>query len=171
MIEAEGTLQTLAEVSVALAGFASLLVVLRSGSAAVVSQGEGADLFIVVGGNLLVLAFSLLPLPLHYLGASGASAWRISGALLAAALLLGYVAILRHRAELLRAGIRSPFPRISRISVQSPLIVVALLLVNSSGLLGSPGVGAYLLALILLMSLSALPLVFLVVALAASPRK
>ena len=60
MIEGENSLQTLAEVSVALAGFASLLVVLRRGSPTSVSEGEGADLFVVVGGNLLVLLFSLL---------------------------------------------------------------------------------------------------------------
>jgi hypothetical protein len=171
MIEAEGSLQTLAEVSVALAGFASLLVVLRRGSAASVSEGEGADLFVVVGGNLLVLVFSLLPLPLHHLGASDASTWRISSALLAAALLLGYVAILQRRAALLRAGIQPSFPRLSRISVQTPLIVVALLIFNSTGLFGGPGAGAYLLALLLLLSLSALPLVFVVIELAASPRK
>ena len=42
-MQAGGSLQTLAEVSVALAGFASLLVVLRRGSVGSVSQGEGAD--------------------------------------------------------------------------------------------------------------------------------
>ena len=55
MMETEGSLQTLAEVSVALAGFSSLLVVLRRGPAGALSEGEGTDLFVVVGGNLLVL--------------------------------------------------------------------------------------------------------------------
>ena len=117
MIEAEGSLQTFAEVSVALAGFASLLVVLRRGPASV-SEGEGADLFVVVGGNLVVLLFSLLPLPLHHFGVSDVSVWKISSALLALALLLGYVAVLRRSAELERSGIQPSFPRTSRISMQ-----------------------------------------------------
>lgn len=170
MSEAEGSLQTLAEVSVALAGFASLLVVLRRGSAAAVSGGEGADLFVVVGGNLLVLLFSLLPLPLHLLGTSVAGTWRISSALLGVALLLGYLSLLRRRAALLRAGVQPSFPRISRVSVHSPVVVIGLLVGNAVGLVGGPGAGAYLLALILLLSLSALPLVFLVIELADSPK-
>ena len=154
----------------ALAGFASLLVVLRRGPAASVSEGEGADLFVVVGGNLLVLLFSLLPLPLHHFGVSDVSIWKISGALLALALLLGYVAVLRRSAELERAGIQPSFPRTSRISMQIPLIVVALLVANSTALFGSPGAGAFLLALFLLLSLSAIPLVLLVIEL-GYPRK
>lgn len=170
MFDAEGSLQTLAEVSVALAGFASLLVVLRRGSATAVSGGEGADLFVVVGGNLLVLVFSLLPLPLHLLGTPEPSTWRIASGLLAPALFLGYVAVIRRRAELLGAGIKPSFPRVSRVSVQTPLIVVAFLALNAAGLFGDRGAGAYLLALLLLLSLSALPLVFLVVELAAARR-
>ncbi len=171
MIEAEGSLQTLAEVSVALAGFSSLLVVLRRGPAGALSEGEGTDLFVVVGGNLLVLVYSLLPLSLHYLGASESSTWRIASALLAAALLLGYVAILRLYAGLLGAGTQPSFPRLSRIAVHTPIIVVIFLAIICTGLFGDRTSGAYLLALLLLLSASSLPLLFVVVELATSSRE
>jgi hypothetical protein len=171
MIDGENSLQTLAEVSVALAGFASLLVVLRRGSPTSVSEGEGADLFVVVGGNLLVLLFSLLPLSLHHLGVSDPSTWRISSVLLAVALLFGYVVVLRRRAQLLRTDIQPSFPRVSRIAVQTPLIVVALLVLNATGLFGGPDLGQYLLCLILFLALSSLPLVFVVIELAGNSRK
>ena len=54
--------------------------------------------------------------------------------------------------------------------MQIPLIVVALLVANSTGLFGGPGAGAFLLALFLLLSLSAIPLVLLVIEL-GYPRK
>ena len=76
----------------------------------------------------------------------------------------------KRRAALLRGGIQPSFPRTSRVSVQTPLIVVALLVLNAIGLPGGPSAGGYLLALLLLLSLSALPLVFLVVELGASPK-
>jgi hypothetical protein len=169
-MQAGGSLQTLAEVSVTLAGFASLLVVLRRGSATSVSPGEGADLFVVVGGNLLVLLFSLVPLPLHYLGVSESAVWRSSSGVFAGTLVLGYLAILRMRASLLASGIESYFPRSSRVTAHTPLIVVTLLVANSVGLFGDSSVGAYLLALVLLVLLSSLPLLFVVIDLARAPR-
>ena len=170
-MEAEGSLQTLAEVSVALAGFSSLLVVLRRGPAGALSEGEGTDLFVVVGGNLLVLVYSLLPLSLHYLGASESSTWRIASALLAAALLLGYVAIVRLYAGLLRSGTQGSFPRVSRMAVHTPIIVVIFLIVICTGLFGDRTAGAYLLALLLLLSVSSLPLLLAIIVLATSSRE
>jgi hypothetical protein len=171
MMETEGSLQTLAEVSVALAGFSSLLVVLRRGPAGALSEGEGTDLFVVVGGNLLVLMYSLLPLSLHHLGASEPFTWRIASALLAAALLAGYVAILRLYSGLLGADTQSLFPRLARVAVHTPIIVVIFLVIICMGLFGNRASGAYLLALILLLSASSLPLLFLVIGLATSSRE
>ena len=171
MMEAEGSLQTLAEVSVTLAGFSSLLVVLRRGPVGALSEGEGTDLFVVVGGNLLVLVYSLLPLSLHYLGASESATWRIASALLAVALLLGYLAILRLYARFLRAGTQPSFPRISRVAVHTPIILLIFLLIICMGLFGHRSSGAYLLALLLLLSVSSLPLLFVVIELATSSRE
>jgi hypothetical protein len=171
MTQVESSLQTLAEVSVALAGFASLLVVLRRGSAAEVSQGEGADLFVVVGGNLLVLVFSLLPLALYQLGVSETSTFRFASVLLAAAVMGGYVAILRLRASLLASGVQPWFPLVSQVSVHTPLGLAALLLTISADLFGETSAGAYLLALLMLVSLASLPLLFVVIELAIAPKR
>lgn len=166
-MEGEGPLQTLAEVSVALAGFASLLVVLRRGPVDTRSPGRGLDLFVVVGGNLLVLMACLLPMALHHLGASDALVWRGASGVLAASLLGGYVAVLRRRARLLRAGLDSLFPRTSRVAGQAPLLLVALLVADAAGAI--PGAaGAYILALVLLLALSALPLLLVVVELSTA---
>ena len=170
-MEGEASLQTFAEVSIALAGFASLLVVLRRGPSHSLSEGEGADLFVVVGGGLLVLVFSLLPLPLHHLGLSNASVWGISSVSFAVGLVLGYTAILRRRSHLLRSGIQPLFPQLSRASVHSPLVVVALLLLSAADVLVPRGPGPYLLSLLLLLALSALPLLFVIIELARGSER
>jgi hypothetical protein len=171
MMEVEGSLQTLAEVSVALAGFSSLLVVLRRGAAGALSEGEGTDLFVVVGGNLLVLVFSLLPLSLHHLGASESSTWRIASALLAVALSLGYLATARLYAGLLGGGDQPSFPRIARIAVHTPVVLVISLVIVCTGLFGDRASGAYLFVLLLLLSVSSLPLLLVVIELATSSRE
>jgi hypothetical protein len=171
MMEAESSLQTLAEVSVALAGFSSLLVVLRRGPAGALSEGEGTDLFVVVGGNLLVVVYSLFPFSLHHLGVSEFSTWRIASALLAVALLLGYLAILRLYAGFRGAGSQPSFPRVSRIAVHTPIILLILLVIICTGLFGDRTSGAYLLALLLLLSVSSIPLLLLVIELATSSRE
>ena len=109
-MEGESSLQTLAEVSIALAGFASLLVVLNRGRSGALSEGEGADLFVVAGGGLLALFFSLLPLPLRHFGLAPSSVRTLSSASFSAGLFLGYVAILRRRYRLLRAEVEPSFP-------------------------------------------------------------
>ncbi len=166
-MDGTSSLQTLAEVSVALAGFASLLVVLRRGQAPPPPGGEGADLFVVVGGGLLVLLFSLLPLPLGHLLPSASSVWVFSSALFSGCLLFGYLAILRRRSQLLRAGIRPSFPRVSQVVVQAPLVVIVLLVLNVVGVLVPQGPGVYILSLIFVLVLSAVPLLFAVIDLAA----
>jgi len=90
---------------------------------------------------------------------------------LAVALFLGYLAIMRLRALLLGSGIQSTFPRVSRISVHAPLPLVALLLTVSIGLFGGAAAGAYVLALLLLVLLSSLPLLFVVIELAVSSEQ
>jgi len=156
------SLQTLAEVSVALAGFGSLLVVLRRDPNKSWAEGEALDLFVVVGGNLLVLFFSLLPLPMFYFGLSEAAVWRPSSMAFGLVLALAYWAVLERRRQLLRAGASPAFPRLSRALTQLPLVLVAILALNAAGILGG-GVGAYLLVLVLLLTASSSPLLSLVV--------
>lgn len=166
-MEAAGALETLAEVSVALAGFSSILVALRRGPAEP-SRGAGSDLFMVVGGSLLVTLFSLLPLALHHLGLGPQALWRFQSILLAVVLAISWLIILRLRANLLGAGLRPSFPTFSAIAVHSPLLLVIFLLLSAFDLLVP---GAYLLALIALLMMSALPLVLSVLTLTAGFQK
>jgi hypothetical protein len=159
----DDSLQTLAEVSIALAGFGSLLVVLRRDPSRSWSAAEGVDLLIVVGGSLLVLFFSLLPLPVFHLGSSEPAVWRLASALLGLALVLAWWALMQRRWRLLRAGLEPSFPNLSRALVQLPLVLAAVLALNAADVLGSGRAGAYLLALVLLLGASAFPLVALVI--------
>jgi hypothetical protein len=161
-VNGEGSLQTLAQVSIALAGFGSLLVVLRRAPESAWSEGEGVDLLIVVGGSFLVLLFSLSPLSFVHLGLSEATVWRLSSVLLGLALIPCYVLVLRRRRRLLRAGIHPTFPNVSRVLAQLPLLLVAFLFTVGAGVLGSAALGGYLLALVLLLVGSAFPLIALV---------
>jgi len=163
----EGSLQTLAQVAIALAGFGSLLVVLRRDPTSSWSAGESGDLLVVVGGSLLVLFFSLLPLPVFYLGPSEAAVWRLSSALLAVALAITYWVVLRRRRQLHRAGLRPSFPKISRAIAQLPLVLVVVLAANAANAFGSAGAGTYLLALVLMLGASSFPLVAMVLRLGA----
>ena len=170
-MEGADSLQTLAEVSVALAGFSSLLVVLRRAPSTPWSPGEGSDLFIVVGGSLMVLVFALLPLPVHHFGASDATVWTVSSAALATGILLAYAAVMHRRRQLLRAGITPDHPHVARVAVQAPLALVAILALSAADLLVPRGPGPYLLVLILFLALASLPLIFLVVALGSVRAK
>jgi hypothetical protein len=161
-MDGEASLETLAEVAIALAGFGSLLVVLRRSPTSPWSEGEGADLLIVVGGSLLVLFFSLLPLPLYHLGLPAERAWRASSLLFALALLAAYAVVFRRRRMLLRQGIRASFPRLSGVLAQLPLLLVAGLGLQGFAGLAGAGVGLYLLALVLLLAGAAFPLMSLV---------
>jgi hypothetical protein len=161
-VDGEGSLQTLAEVAIALAGFGSLLVVLRRAPDTPWSEGEGADLLIVVGGSLLVLLFALLPLPLAALRLSEPTVWSLSSALLAASLALAYGLVRARRRRLLRAGALPSFPALSGALAQLPLALGAALLANVAAALVVPGAGLYLLALVLTLAASAFPLISLV---------
>jgi len=68
-------------------------------------------------------------------------------------------------------GLRPSFPTFSAIAVHSPLLLVILLLLSAFDLLVPLGPGAYLLALIALLMMSALPLVLSVLTPTAGFRK
>ena len=170
-MDGEGSLQTLAEVSIALAGFGSLLVVLRRSPSSSWSESEGVDLLVVVGGGLLVLFFALSPLSFFHLGLSDPALWSLSSSLLAFALILAYLVVLQRRRRLLRAGFQPSYPRLSRVLVQLPLVLAAILVLNATDLLIPRGVGAYLLALDLLLAASAFPLIALVIDFSAGSRR
>jgi hypothetical protein len=161
-MDGESALETLAEVAIALAGFGSLLVVLRRAPESPWAPGEGTDLFVVVGGSLLVLFFALAPLPLFHLGLTESWAWRLSSVLLALALVAAYMVVRQRRVRLAREGIRSTLPRLSAVLAQLPLLLAAVLALNAASVLPPPGAGGYLLALVLLLAGSAFPLISLV---------
>jgi hypothetical protein len=164
------SLHTLAEVSVALAGFASLLLVLRRDPSTSLSEGEGADLFVVVGTSLLVGLFALLPPPLRELGLSEPSVWIASCLLLAASISGGYAVLVRRRWQLLQSGFQPSHLRVSQVAIQLPWILVMALALSALDLFVPRGAGAYVLILILLLTLGALPLVLLVFDLAGGSR-
>ncbi len=76
-------LQTLAEISIAFAGFASIVVAFRRRDAGSWTQPDALRYQMMLSSSLASLFFSILPIAIHYCGFSDQVVWRASSALLA----------------------------------------------------------------------------------------
>ena len=80
-MEAEGPLLTIAEVSVALAGFASIVVAIRGANPSGWARQDRFGLANVFAASLAALLGSLSPFPLRHLGLADDTVWSISNGL------------------------------------------------------------------------------------------
>ncbi len=156
-MEGQGALEAIAEVSIAFAGFSAVIAIIRRAGAGAWLPQEIVGLWAMLGASLGSLFFSLLPLPLHHLGLSDPSLWTICSASFAVYALTLYVLFLR---ALSRHGSRRP--RLSRVILQIPLLLLALLVCNALDIFIPRGVGAYLAALVLLLLGAVYPLLVVV---------
>jgi hypothetical protein len=143
MIESEGPLLAIAEISVALAGFASIVVAIRGASPTRWSRQDRYGLANVFASSVCVLLASVLPFPLHALGVSDAGLWSLSNGVLAGMLFL-YLTFLAIRQK------SSP-PRIPWLFwslVGMGWLIAAILLLASVGVLDVAGPGLLLVGLI-----------------------
>lgn len=95
-MEAEGALLTIAEISVALAGFASIVVAIRGANPSAWSSQDRFGLGNVFAASVAALLGSLLPFPLHYLTQSADTLWLLSNAAFGA-MVLAYLTFLMIR--------------------------------------------------------------------------
>jgi hypothetical protein len=143
-------LLTLAEISVAFAGFSSVVAIFQQTAS---PDGDAFDLFrfwVMLEFSLAALFFSLLPLLLHFLGLSDAAVWSVSGAALIA-FLVGHGVFTR---RLIRRGQPQVVASLTRgLSISGGVVFLTIVVsqaLNLAGVLGR-SFGPYLLGLLLLL--------------------
>ena len=78
MLESEGTLHTIAEVAVALAGFAALVAIFRQRDTGTWTPAALSALRFMIELSIALVIIALFPIPLHLLGLEGPVMWGIS---------------------------------------------------------------------------------------------
>ena len=76
-MSAKDELLGIAQLAVALIGFSGLVFVFRARDIAGLEARDLSALAMIVGAGAIALAFSLLPLPLAYVGLPEAALWRL----------------------------------------------------------------------------------------------
>ena len=142
-MESEGPLLTIAEISVALAGFASIVVAIRGASPSGWSRQDRFGLANVFAASIAVLLGSLVPFPLHEFALSNSALWSVSNAMFAV-LLIAYLTFLVVR----QRGAPPRVPVLFWSFVGIGYVLATGLLLSSVGLFLSPGSGLLLVALI-----------------------
>ena len=152
-----GTLETLAEVSIAFAGFSSLVVVFRSRGTTNWLPQEISTLWTMVGSSLACLLFALLPLALHLMNLADVTVWRICSALLCVTISGGLFALRQDDRRLRDSGYSSLRPTLARF--REPIVGTAAVLLLANAL-WIAGPGLYVVGLITLLGLSSAGLLY-----------
>jgi hypothetical protein len=144
-LQAEEPLLTIAEISVTLAGFSSVVIALRGHGPEAWSPQDRVGLGNVLGASVAVLVGSLLPFPLTYLGGSDAWVWAVANATFGT-LVLAAAGFLTYRVVL---GAYPPrAPRIFWSFIASGALVAAMLLLSAVDLVFPRGPAFLLIGLI-----------------------
>ncbi len=126
----EGPLLTIAQISVALAGFSSLVIAFRGSGPDAWSPQDRFGLGNVLGASVGTLLGSLLPFPLMYLGWSAGLVWGIVDVTLGVLILAG-VGFLTFAVT--KRSVAPRRPRVFWIFVGSGYFVAALLFLSAGG--------------------------------------
>ena len=167
-MDSEGPLLTIAEISVALAGFASIVVAIRGANPSGWSRQDRFGLANVFAASLAALVGSLVPFPLHQLALSDTTVWSISNALFVV-MPVAYLTFLVVR----QRGSPPRLPWLFWGLAGTGCGLVLALTLASLGLVVPPGPGLLLVALIysLLTGFAQLGTFLLLSALAAEPDR
>jgi len=137
-----------AEISVAFAGFSSVVAIFQRGRDA---GGAGFDLFrfwVMLEHSLAALFFCVLPFPLHFLGVGDAALWA-SGSVALIAFALGHVAVSR---TLARRGEVSVVTSLTRsLTALASVVYAVLVIAQVANLAAGASFGPYLLGVALLL--------------------
>ncbi|MEN8184352.1 MAG: hypothetical protein ABFS46_17640 [Myxococcota bacterium] len=139
-------LLTIAEVSVAFAGFASVVVLFQHRDPVKWSPRVVVRLRTMIESSLCALLLALLPFALHHLGLSGEQLWGWSSGLAAGALVLLSSAVVRRSLRFIRSReLSRPFA-FATFGVN--VLVFGALVLNAAGVLFQREFGPYLLGVI-----------------------
>jgi len=136
-------LLAMAEVAVALLGFAAIVSVFRQRG----TWRPDGRFWAMIAAGIGTLVFSLLPLPLLFGGITQASTWQTCDALLGA-YALGYCAFLTRSFRRDRATDSAPNVSIFALLLSGSALNGALLVLSAFGYLGDPQFWPYLVGLI-----------------------
>lgn len=145
-------LTIVAELAVAIAGFAGIVVSLR-GRVEDLSPMAAARLWRLVETSLATALFALLPLAFHHLGLPASQVWSLSSGLFAAWLVGAFVALIRRSRGVVSAG-DVPWT-FNAVFLGVLVLAVAALLSNALGA-GSRAFGPYFAALLGYLALAGL---------------
>jgi hypothetical protein len=125
---------TIAELSVALAGFSGVVVGIRGTRAGTLTRQDLFGLLHILASSGAAMIFSLLPFALHAAGVSEATAW------IATSLSLGSLVLLASTAWGYATRRTVPrYPAVFWAFVATGAVLGAALLTTGSGLVGNPG--------------------------------
>ena len=144
-MQGEGPLLTIAQISVALAGFSSVVIALRGAGPSAWSPQDRFGLGNVLGASVGTLVGSLLPFPLTYLGWSSELVWGVVNATFGI-LVLGAVGFLAF--SVAGGSVPPRTPRVFWSFIGSGFLVAGMLLLSAAGLIFPSGPSLILFALI-----------------------
>jgi hypothetical protein len=147
------SLDTIAEVSVALAGFSGLAAAFRTRSMRDWAEWERIWFWYILTWSLGSLLFSLLPGVLGGLGVGAAAAWPASNLSLGLFIAVGVAHGARRGLRLQRSGSVHPRGGLTSLALLPALAAVTLLLLSLLGIGSSPS-GAYQLGLFVTLGLA-----------------
>jgi hypothetical protein len=162
-MEGSDVLLAICEVSVAFAGFTSIVGVLGQRSGGAWDAEDSFRLWLMIESSLATLFFSLLPFALHYLGLDEATVWGAASGAMAAFLVLHMVVVVPRLRVLERTGRWST----RRFEPFVGLLILSTFAVQSLNVLAigfERTFGAYLLGLVLFLVLASIHFVALLVA-------
>lgn len=161
----ESVLYTIAEVSIALAGFSGLVVVFRVRGPHTWSSTELRVLWFLIGDSFLVLFFSLLPLPLALANWSPDALWGLCNILLGSWFIVGGILAFRGERRDRAAGEWITIPVITPILHVIYIVALAMgiaLLLSAWDVIVQRGQAVYVLGLITLLAFAAVEFLFFI---------
>ena len=164
----ESSLYTIAEVGVTLAGFSGLAIAFRRHDLSSLSLPEFVALFYLITNCLLVVLFSLLPIPLLLWGLSESTVWSVCNPLMAAWFFGGIVAAFyfrrRQPGEFWRVSAPAWFDNIQWSSLAVAAAMGIVLLLSAADVFVARGQAPYVLGLLLLLVFSGIQFAYFVIA-------
>jgi hypothetical protein len=160
-VQGEAILQTVAEISVAFAGFTGVVVAFGRHGEADAPRVEALAFKAMLASSLQVLLFSVLPFLLDAAGLSAAIVWRAGSGLMSLGLVAGAAVDVAHMRRVPTSELSS-FDRVFRVAI--PVLGAATLLAQLANLAGAVerGFAAYLGGLLYLLFFSSIMFVRLV---------
>lgn len=160
-MEATDSLNTIAEVAIALAGFSGLAAVFRSQPFQAWAPRERFAFWLIFVCSLGALFFALIPSAFHYFGLSERVTWRSASLLMLLWIAGVLVAAVIADRRMNRTGHPRAWPFSWRVGAPTAFLAAILQFMNAIGLVITPGPGPYYVALIAMLALGAMNFILL----------